>query len=322
MTIQLTDQNATAPIVVPHTPMLHLSPEDGARLARLNRHWNENIVRNRAEVLEIYTPLVRRADKGGIAVSRDIAYGDDPRQRLDIFAPHGAEKRRTLIFVHGGAFTRGSKSVAGDFYDNVAYWFARRGFVAVNLEYRLAPAAPFPAGAQDVGRTVGWVAENIAAHGGDPGDLVLMGHSAGGCHVASYLLDPLAWDEPCAGVSAAVLVSARLRLECLPSNPNAANVAAYCGSDPAVLDRCSPINHVERCRWPVFIAIAEYENRHLDAYGLEFAARLAMARGRAPHVVQMQGHNHSSMMAHFNSGEDWLGREILAFLGTTKENPY
>ncbi|MGY8706797.1 alpha/beta hydrolase [Bradyrhizobium sp. 18BD] len=299
--------------------MLHLCAEDRSRLARLNRHWNDDIVQHRAEVLEIYAPLIRRADKAGVAVFRDIDYGADPRQRLDVFVPDGADERRVLIFVHGGAFTRGSKSTNGDFYDNVAYWFARQGFVAVNVEYRLAPAAMFPAGSEDVGRAVDWVTRNIAAHGGDPADLVLLGHSAGGCHVASYLLDPQAWDGPRAGVTAAILVSARLRLECLPSNPNAANVAAYCGSDPAVLERCSPINHVEHCRWPVFIAIAEHENRHLDAYGLEFAARLALTGGRTARVVQMQGHNHSSIMAHFNSGEDQLGREILAFLAANRK---
>jgi acetyl esterase/lipase len=296
-----------------------LSTEDRSRLERLNRHWNEDIVKHRAEVLEIYAPLIRRADKAGVTVVRDVAHGADPRQRLDVFVPDGAQGCPVLIFVHGGAFTRGSKSTNGDFYDNVAYWFARQGFVAVNVEYRLAPAATFPAGAEDVGCAVEWVRENIAGHGGNPADLVLLGHSAGGCHVASYLLDPLAWEKPRIGITAAILVSARLRLECLPSNPNAANVAAYCGSDPAVLERCSPVNHVEHCRWPVFIAIAEYENRHLDAYGLEFASRLAMVTGAAPRVLQLQGHNHSSIMAHFNSGEDQLGREILAFVASAKE---
>jgi acetyl esterase len=290
-----------------------LSAADRARLDRLNHGWNDDIVRHRAEVLEIYAPLIARADNTGIMVVSDIAYGADPRQKLDVFVPSGASGRRVLVFVHGGAFTRGSKSNGG-FYDNLAFWFAHQGFVVVNVEYRLAPAARFPSGAHDVGQAVGWVADNIARYGGDPADIVLMGHSAGGCHVASYLLDRLAWDEPHAGVTAAVLVSARLRLECLPGNPNAANVAAYCGSDPVTLDRCSPVNHVGRCRWPVFIAIAEYENRHLDAYGLEFAARLASVRGRAPRVVQALGHNHSSIIAHFNSGEDWLGHQILSFL--------
>jgi acetyl esterase/lipase len=302
----------------PDGPASQLSAADRVRLDRLNRVWNADIVGHRAETLEIYAPFIRRADNSAIAVFPDLAYGADARQKLDVFVPHGANRRRVLVFVHGGAFTRGNKS-SGGFYDNVAYWFAHQGFVAVNVEYRLAPAAQFPAGADDVGRAVEWVAENIAAYGGDPGDIVLMGHSAGGCHVASYLLDRLAWNAPHAAVSAAILVSARLRLECLPDNPNAANVAAYCGNDPVTLERCSPVNHVGHCRWPVFIAIAEYENRHLDAYGLEFAARLASVQGQAPRVVQASGHNHNSIISHFNSGEDWLGRQMIAFLAATGE---
>lgn len=297
-----------------NSPSLHLSPENWRRLEAVNACWNDDIVKNRAVVLDIYSPLAERRDKSGLTLSTNLAYGADPRQCLDVFTPSGAKDRPVLVFVHGGAFTRGSKSVDGNIYDNVLYWFARQGFIGVNIEYRLAPAARFPAGAQDVGLAVDWIAKNIGRYGGDPKNIVLMGHSAGGCHVASYLLDPEAGVTPHASIKAAILVSARLRLETLPGNPNAKNVAAYCGDDQAVLDRCSPVNHIERCRWPVFIAIAEYENRYLDAYGLEFASRLGMVRGQAPRFVQMLGHNHTSTVAHFNTGEEWLGRQILEFL--------
>lgn len=297
-----------------NSPALHLSPENWRRLEAVNACWNDDIVKNRAVVLDIYSPLAERADKSTITLSTNLAYGADPRQCLDVFTPAGAKDRPVLVFVHGGAFTRGNKSVDGNIYDNVLYWFARQGYIGVNIEYRLAPAARFPAGAQDVGLAVDWIAENIGRYGGDPKNIVLMGHSAGGCHVGSYLLDPEAVVTPHASIKAAVLVSARLRLETLPGNPNAKNVAAYCGDDQAVLDRCSPVNHVERCRWPVFLAIAEYENRYLDAYGLEFASRLGMIRGQAPRLVQMLGHNHTSTVAHFNTGEEWLGRQILEFL--------
>lgn len=297
-----------------NSPALYLSPEDWRRLEAVNACWNDDIVKNRAVVLDVYSPLAERADKSAITLSTNLAYGADPRQCLDVFTPSGAKDRPVLVFVHGGAFTRGTKSVDGNIYDNVLYWFAGQGFIGVNIEYRLAPAARFPAGAQDVALAIEWIAENIGRYGGDPRKIVLMGHSAGGCHVGSYLLDPEAGVTPHASVKAAVLVSARLRLETLPGNPNARNVAAYCGDDQTILDRCSPVNHVERCRWPVFLAIAEYENRYLDAYGLEFASRLGMVRGQAPRLVQMLGHNHTSTVAHFNTGEEWLGRQILEFL--------
>lgn len=297
-----------------NSPEHYLSAEDWARMQAIGARWNDDIVGNRAVVLDIYRPLAQRADKQSTTLTRDLSYGADPRQVLDVFTPAGGKDLPVLAFVHGGAFTRGSKSVDGEIYDNVPHWFARQGFVGVNIEYRLAPQAQFPSGALDVGLAVQWIADNVGRYGGNPDKIILMGHSAGGSHVASYLLDPGIGVTPHPAVAAAVLVSARLRLECLPSNPNAKNVAAYCGDDPAVLERCSPVNYVERCRWPTFIAIAEHENRYLDAYGLEFASRLALAQGQAPRVVQMMGHNHTSTVAHFNTGEDWLGRQILDFL--------
>lgn len=296
------------------SPELYLSSADWARMQAINACWNDDIVKHRAVVLDIYAPLVRQADNRAITVTHDVSYGADPRQCLDVFTPRDARNRPVLVFIHGGAFTRGSKSDGGGIYDNVLYWFARQGFIGINVEYRLAPTAAYPAGAQDVGLAIEWVAKNIGHHGGDPEKIVLMGHSAGGCHVASYLLDPETGVTPHAALKAAVLVSARLRLECLPGNPNAKNVAAYAGNDPMALERRSPVNHVAHCRWPVLLAIAEYENRYLDAYGLEFASRLGIERGQAPRLVQMPGHNHTSMVAHFNTDEEWLGRQILDFL--------
>ena len=43
------------------------------------------------------------------------------------------------------------------------------------------------------------------------------------------------------------------------------------------------------------------------------AYQLSLARKQAPRYLRMQGHNHMSIVAHFNSGEEVLGREILDF---------
>jgi hypothetical protein len=63
----------------------------------------------------------------------------------------------------------------------------------------------------------------------------------------------------------------------------------------------------------VFIAVAEYENPLLDVYGAEFLHRVAAVRGRAPRFMRLPDHNHISIVAHFNSGEETLGPEILEF---------
>jgi acetyl esterase len=110
-----------------------------------------------------------------------------------------------------------------------------------------------------------------------------------------------------------VLVSARLQADTLPENPNAAGVRAYFGDDTAAHGHLSPMAHAHRLALPTFIVHAQYENPLLDVYATEFAWRMAEARRVAPRHLSLAGHNHVSVMAHFNSGEQWLGEQILEF---------
>jgi acetyl esterase/lipase len=232
-----------------------------------------------------------------------------------VFAPketQPGEHRPVVVFVHGGAFVRGKRSPTGHVYDNVCYRFARAGYVAVNMEYRLAPEAPYPGGAEDVAAAHDWIARHAYSYGGNPDRVFLMGHSAGGSHVAALAFDPVCRrGHPIAGV---ILVSARLRADVLPGNPNATGVRAYYGEDRSLYQRRSAVSHVQNSDVPLFIAIAEYENPYLDAYGAEFFAKAAMGRKKSPRFVQVLGHNHTSIVAHFDSGEDHLAQQIIHFI--------
>ncbi len=283
-----------------------------AELAEIGPRWASDIAFYSQRTKDAYAPLLAHASKAGITVARDLAYGSHARQVLDVFQPAGAPVAPVVVFIHGGAFIRGGKRATEDLYDNVLYWFARKGCVGVNVEYRLAPEAAYPGGAQDLALALDWVHDHIGDHGGDPARVLLIGHSAGGTHAASYACDP-ALGYLGRHLSALVLVSARLRADQLPANPNAMGVRAYFGDDPALYDVRSPVSHAARCRLPVLVATAEFENPLLDVYALEFLHRLAEARGRATRYLQMRGHNHMSIMAHFNTDEETLGRAILAF---------
>jgi acetyl esterase/lipase len=120
---------------------------------------------------------------------RDVAYGPDPRHRLDLYLPKGgagAHRRKTLVFIHGGGWQRGDK----DRYRFLGRAYAKAGYVAVLINYRLYPQARFPAFVEDAARAIGWVRANVRRYGGDPGRIYLMGHSAG-AHIAALLaLDP------------------------------------------------------------------------------------------------------------------------------------
>lgn len=293
-------------------PLAAAPPALQQLMADIGPRWGSNIREHSQWVKDAYAPLLAAAPKGDIDVIRDVPYGAHPRQRLDLFRPSAAVPTGVVVFVHGGAFVRGDKQTSPEIYDNVLFWFARQGLLGVNIEYRLAPEAAFPAGADDVALAMAWLDGHAADFGGDPRQLFLVGHSAGGTHVASYAFDPalgyLGQHAACI-----VLISARLRADDSDDNPNAQGVRAYFGEDRALYGPRSPVSHAACNNIAVFVVCAEFENPLLDVYSLEFAHQLALTRKRAPRTLRLLRHNHMSIMAHFNSGEDILGREMLDF---------
>ena len=260
----------------PPAPFPGLDDAQRAAMLALGPTWAQDIQENRRRVCDIYDAIHGALPADDLRVAPAQAYGDDPRQQLDLYLPiaHDQTARPIVAFVHGGAFLRGNKDATPHIYANVPRLFARAGCIGVNIEYRLAPRAPYPAGADDVAAAVGWLREHAAAWGGDPERIVLLGHSAGGSHVATFLTDPR-YKGQAQGVTAAALISARLDADTLPGNPNAAGVVAYYGADPAQQRRHAPMAHAEAMTVPLMVAVAEYENPYLDLYALQYAARVA-----------------------------------------------
>jgi arylformamidase len=108
-------------------------------------------------------------------VERDIPYGDQERQTLDIYSPPGAKNRPVIFWIHGGGWQVGDKAEV----QLKPHAFTEKGFVFVSTNYRLLPAVDMATIVRDVARSVHWVHDHIADHGGDPGRLLVMGHSAG-----------------------------------------------------------------------------------------------------------------------------------------------
>ncbi|WP_254606600.1 alpha/beta hydrolase, partial [Sphingomonas bacterium] len=129
-------------------------------------------------------------DGGVRLVVRGAAFGPDPRQRLDVYAPKdtpaNGRSRPVIVFFYGGSWSSGTR--AG--YSFVGRALAARGFVVAIPDYRLVPQVRFPAFLRDNAAAVRWVRGHIAASGGDPDRLVLAGHSAGAYDAAMLALDP------------------------------------------------------------------------------------------------------------------------------------
>ncbi|WP_246475036.1 alpha/beta hydrolase [Diaphorobacter ruginosibacter] len=153
-----------------------------AQLRALGLAWQSDIRDAGDRTKALYAPLLAAAPKDGVSTIKNLHYGPDERQVLDIYRPEKAAETPApvFVFVHGGAFLRGAKDINGEMYGNVLTWFARQGCVGVNVEYRLAPGAAYPGGAQDVALACDWIAANIEDWGGDARRICLIGHSAGG----------------------------------------------------------------------------------------------------------------------------------------------
>lgn len=119
-------------------------------------------------------------------LTEDVAYGADPRMRLDVYTP--ADQRATapvVVFFYGGSWNSGDRKD----YKFVGEALASRGIVTVIADYRLYPQVRYPAFLEDSAAAVAWTAREIRRYGGDPSRLFVMGHSAGAYNAAMVALD-------------------------------------------------------------------------------------------------------------------------------------
>jgi acetyl esterase/lipase len=292
-----------------HSPM----PEDIAwKLLELGR------VIDPPKTVELYAPLQEKEPYQGVKVERDVKYGPADRNLLDIFVPDTATSARpVLIFVHGGAFVGGNKRTTptSPFYDNIMLWAARNGFVGVNATYRLAPLAPWPAGAEDLAAMVKWVTNKIGERGGDPARVYLMGHSAGAVHVSSYVSHPEFHKVKGGGLAGAIMLSG---IYDLTAAPLAETQRAYFGTDPERYAEQSSLKGLATTEIPLMMAAAELDPAgFVLQFDLAKQASCKRANGCARTLLLPQ-HSHMSEVYSINTADTRLTDEILDFVKTGK----
>lgn len=121
--------------------------------------------------------------------SKDISYmekgflGNLPEKQLNVFAPKSADgSNDVMLFIHGGSWDSGNK----DIYNFLGARLARKGIVAVIIDYPLSPDYQVHDMAKASAQAVRWTEENIKTYGGSPDKIYVSGHSAGG-HLASLI---------------------------------------------------------------------------------------------------------------------------------------
>ena len=128
------------------------------------------------------------AEASDVKVIRDIPYreGDSKAWHLDLAMPRepADDLRPALVIVHGGGWRGGSRTV--DVFQKMMSEYARKGYVTVNIDYRLTGESPFPACIEDVKCAVRWLRAHAGEYQVDPDRIGAYGHSAG-AHLALML---------------------------------------------------------------------------------------------------------------------------------------
>lgn len=123
-----------------------------------------------------------------VSSSNNVAYGNGPLEKLDVYYPKDRSKGNLpiVVFLHGGGWSIGDKRQHG----SKGALFAHNGIIFVNANYGLAPEVVHPEQVLDVAKAIKYAVDHAQEWGGDPERIFLMGHSAG-----AHLVDLVATNQ-------------------------------------------------------------------------------------------------------------------------------
>ena len=177
---------------------------------------------------KLYRPLMPANDVNssakpaypGIAVARDVSFGPNTKDVVDIFsAEKGSKSRPVLMYVPGGAGNKIEQQdrEANAFYDNIMRWATKNGMVGVNMQRH--PGANWDDPAKDVSLMIQWVEANIGKYKGNPDRMFIWAQSAGNGPLGTYIGRPELYGPKGVGVKGVVFMSGQFNI--LPVVPAA-----------------------------------------------------------------------------------------------------
>jgi len=283
---------------------------DATTAARIRELGNEIRVR---ETAELYAAQARMFSAADVSISDEIEYGPEAGQRLQVYTGlnrnHPQRAAPIILLVHGGAFTGGGLGSLA----NAATHFAGLGYVAVNMTYPLAPGSTWPSGAQSVASAVRWIRKNAAEIKGNPDSIFLLGHSAGGTHVADFVFRPGIVDGESPVVAGAMLASPAVAQDSEhPTGP----AISYFGETTDEWQDKQTLGNIERTSVPVLIMVAEYDPETFRTSSVRLLHELVVDAGIEARFKQMRGHNHISYIASIGTADTRAAEEIFDFMAT------
>ncbi|HLK59775.1 MAG TPA: alpha/beta hydrolase [Chthonomonadaceae bacterium] len=219
------------------------------------------------------TVVLRQNEVAKVRVEKEVDYDmvDGGSLKLDLYRPatDGAIPHPGLIFVHGGGWSGGDKSE----YMGKAQEMAEHGYVAITVNYRLAPKYHYPAAVEDVQAAVRWLRSHAIEYHLDPNRIGAVGSSAGG-HLVSMLgvtdtrSEPQLAGQPSSRVNCVVDYFGRMDLTLEPTNHKFTEYRiAFIGKPKMeamdLYEEASPVRHVDAQTVP-FLLIHGWQDTQVE----------------------------------------------------------
>jgi para-nitrobenzyl esterase len=271
---------------------------------------------------------------GSPALSEDCLY-------LNVWTPADSASDRlpVMVFFYGGAFTDGGG--APPLYDGTA--LAERGAIVVTMNYRLGPFGflAHPAltsestygssgnyGILDMVASLEWVQKNIAAFGGDPGNVTIFGQSAGAMAITSLMTSPLT-----EGLFQRAIAESIMGGGASPNGPNATLAAQeQAGAQAAERAGLATLAAMRALSPEEVTATFRANTMIVDNYVIPEDPAIVFAEGRQHKVDVLMGANQAEMAfgrggppAADNNPSDrifWVARRIAEYARAAGQNAY
>jgi acetyl esterase/lipase len=246
---------------------------------------------------------------------RELSFGSDPRQRLDLVVPTVVPgKAPILLFVHGGGWSIGDKRLGSEIKGK---HFASQGWAFASTNYRLVPAATVEQQAADVAAAIALLRRQ---QGVDPDRIVLMGHSAGAHLAALVASDPAylkAAGVPLSAVRGVVLLDGAGydvgEQIAEPRNRVRSMYTQAFGTDPKRQAALSPARHAAAPNAANWLILPVAMRRDSTAQS-EKLARLLREGGSRAEVLAQRGKTHMTLNRELGQPGDPSTAVVDAFL--------
>jgi acetyl esterase/lipase len=249
---------------------------------------------------------------------KDQVYDQENNLKLDVFFPRNDKgPKKILVFVHGGSWVNGKKSL----YPFFGKGLARRGIVGVIISYRLSPRTDIAGMADDVAKSIKWVKDNAKIFNGDTLNIFVSGHSAGGHLAAMVATDDtyfknLKMKNPVKGT---ILIDAYglnvYKFLKASNNPADSKYYPIFSSEEANWKKYSPINHLDKSSPPFIQFVGGKTNQIIKDMNADFYEGIKNYQPNAEFIV-VKRKRHVPMMFQFYNPFNRTYNKVEEFIST------